>query len=408
MLLTTWACEREVMPSKDEHNLPVVSFSTDEKYLWSPDSGLYVMGRDEEVPNSMYKWEFPAKVKLKIDGETQFSDTVGFRIKGTSTRDNNMKSLGLYWRSEYGKSKLNHQVFGESDLGTYKRLLLRNLANDPLQTYIKDAAIMRMFRGHAKVDYQEYEPCVLYINKEYWGLYGLREMITPHHFEFHYGVNNETVDMLKGAEWNPVADDGSTEDFIRDVVEFVKENPLVADSNYVAIKEVIDVESYMDYIIINTYIGKYDWPNRNGKWWRDKTSADYNKWRWVAYDFDLGFLLTNAKNIFMGDLYGESFGMMGSTEGFFLFNHLITNKEFRAQFLERYLYFIDVVFAKQRVEDIVMSTYDEIKDEYQYHQSRWNSPGKITLDIKAKGMVMFNNGRREFMRDIIKELQDED
>ncbi|MBN1951376.1 MAG: hypothetical protein JW801_09230 [Bacteroidales bacterium] len=38
------SCQKE--PLRTEHKLPVLSLTIDEKYLWSPDSGLLVIGEN--------------------------------------------------------------------------------------------------------------------------------------------------------------------------------------------------------------------------------------------------------------------------------------------------------------------------------------------------------------------------
>jgi hypothetical protein len=108
------SCEKENTIIRYDHKLPIVEIDIDEKYLWSPDSGLYVIGNNgvstecaSSFPaNYNMKWEFPALVKYTPAGEDlpAFEEQVGFRIKGNCSREKAMKSIGLYWRSEYGNS----------------------------------------------------------------------------------------------------------------------------------------------------------------------------------------------------------------------------------------------------------------------------------------------------------------
>ena len=41
-----------------------------------------------------------------------------------------------------------------------------------------------------------YEPCIIYLNGEYWGIYGIREKIDEHYIEDNYGFSSDSVDLL--------------------------------------------------------------------------------------------------------------------------------------------------------------------------------------------------------------------
>ena len=408
ILFSLPSCERTAF-STDDHSLPIVTIKIDEDYLWSPDSGLYVIGESEApgchpLGNYNLRTEYPAKIKFKIDGETQFSDTVGLRIKGTCSRHNASKSFGIYWRQEYGTKDLDYPLFQSTPVNEFKRLIIRSATNNA--SHLCDEAITAIIDGKANLDYQAYRACVLYLNKEYWGLYYIREMLTPHYFEAHYGANKDSVDLLKPPEYNPTVDDGSNLAFINEVLSLAQTDSLNNDVYYDAIANLIEIESYIDYIIVNTYIAKYDWPDNNGKWWRDKSTPSLRKWRWVSYDADWAFDMDYLNEVSIGNLYGEPFGY-STEESFLLFNHLIKNQNFKNQFLNRYMYFINDVFAPERVESIIMALQDNISDEYERHQDRWSTLSPTAWDKSVKALVEFNEKRNVIMLDIIQTLQHE-
>jgi hypothetical protein len=404
------SCEKEPIILNDNGRLPVINLLIPEKYLWSPDSGLYVIGNNgikyDECPytaNYNQKWEFPAYIEYYENNTLKFSDNVGFRIKGQCSRGNPMKSFGLYWRKEYGNSTLEYPMFPDISVTTFKRLFFRNSGNDFGKSHIKDASIAMIFKDYAKVDYQEYKPCVLYLNEAYWGIHNIREMITPHHFQYHYGVDKDHVDLLEGSELHPEADDGSADDYLNDVIAYLQSHDLSMDENYVEFSNLIDIGSYVDNIIINTYIGKSDWPCNNTKWWRDRTSVN-SKWRWVVIDNDLSFKMEQMDKVWIGDLYGIPVSEERK-EGFFIFNHLIKNESFIEFFLDRYMFFIDTVFEKKRVERIILESKHKIAPEYDNHQKKWNTAKKAKWDRLIDEMIEFNNERNDTMREIINKLK---
>lgn len=411
------SCEMENDPVRYEHSLAVVEIDIAEKYLWSPDSGLYVIGRNgvESHCNNSFpanynaKWEFPATVRFFPPGETDpvFEHRVGFRIKGNCSREKAMKSIGLYWRNEYGYASLDYPVFTDIQTRRFKRLLLRNSGNDYGLTQMKDAAVVQIFKDYARVDYQAYRPSVLYLNGEYWGIHNLREMKTPHHFRYHYGVDDDLVDILAGSPLSPEVDDGSADGFLSEVIDFIGNNDLALDENYLELSRRIDIGNYIDYIIIETYIYNWDWPVTNSKWWReDLEGSPYAKWRWIAYDQDVAFNKKYVGDVWIGDLY-ETTHNPDKKDGFFIFNHLIRNEEFTREFLERYIFFIETVFDPGRVQSIVTGMRLEIEEEYPRHSEKWRTLPERRWEASVKDIVSVNRERNEIMRDIIYGLYEE-
>lgn len=400
------ACSKEKHLDSLEHDVPVVKIEINEKHLWSADSGLYIIGSNgtqrgtcSGIANYNQDWEYPAFFSLQIDDEEVIErQQLGFKIKGNCTRANAMKSIGLYWRKEYGEKNIEYPFFGEESADTYKRLFLRNSGNDFGKTHIKDAVITQIIRDHTTAETQDYTPCAVYLNEEYWGIHNMRDMLTPHHFKYKYDAEKSYVDILEGDEENPAVDDGTSTLFMSEVIDFVNQNNMELDANIGIIKDRINIESYMDYIITQTYIANGDQLTNNVKWWRDATSLTHNKWTWIVYDTDLSFSLNNVNDLWIGNLKGEY------KSGFFLFNKLIQNKQFKNDFLNRYLYFIDTVFEPERVEDIIQEIAGGIESEYNNHRMKWDLPSNYSWNLKINELVKFNTTRNKFMREEIIKL----
>ncbi len=396
-----FSCKKDLNISiQDTGTLPKLEITIDEYYLWSPDSGLYVVG--EHLPNWNQNFEHPGKIKYSENNYTLFEEEVGIRIKGNRTRGWAMKSFGFYFRNEYGTSELQYPVFTESSLNVYKRLVARNSGNDFGITQIHDISVASIVRGHVNFEFQEYNQCVVYLNDVYWGIYNLREMITPHHFENHFGFPKENIDLLEGSELYPIADDGNINNYMDNVLNYINNNDLSLQDNYNHIKNIIDIESYVDYIIVNTYINNVDWPHHNIKWWKDRTTEE-SKWRWVMYDTDSSF--TGVESVWIGDLIGERYNDEGS---FYIFNKLIKNQEFKEFFLNRYLYIIENVFNKDRVETLILNNKNRIDDEYDNFHIKWpGTNNKFQWEQAVYDLIKFNNQRYDVMKNIIETLKND-
>jgi len=119
------------------HSLPVIKITIDEKYLWSEDSGLFVV--DHPV-----QWEFPSQVIYIEEGDTIFDNALGLRLKGNSSINLPNRSMGLYWRKKYGEKLIEYTFFKNYDLNTFKRLKLRNGGTDADQLITKDAVLSKL------------------------------------------------------------------------------------------------------------------------------------------------------------------------------------------------------------------------------------------------------------------------
>ena len=165
------------LPKQFIQSLPVVKISIDEKYLWSKDSGLFVV-------DQLVLWEFPSQVMYIDRGDTIFDHALGLRIKGNHSINLPNRSMGLYWREEYGKKKINYAFFENYDLNTFKRLKLRNGGTDADQLLTKDAVLSKLIGELRNIEIANSRTVEVFINDQYWGLYNLRELIKPRHFQY--------------------------------------------------------------------------------------------------------------------------------------------------------------------------------------------------------------------------------
>ena len=418
-LLLIICCKKDpILSIYDSGTLPKLEINIDEKYLWSADSGLYIIGSNgialescgNITANYNQKWEYRAKIQYKENDIILFDDYVGLRIKGNCSRANSMKSFGLYWRQKYGSSILDYPIFQNNPADFYNRLFVRNSGNDFGRTQIKDISVASIIKNHINFEFQDYKQCVVYLNDNYWGIYNIREMLTRHHFENHFGFPKDNIDLLEGSELNPAADDGTIDGYMNGVVDFLENNSLENEDNYEHISSIIDINSYIDFIIVNTYIGNRDWPNNNVKWWKDRTNS-MSKWRWVLFDTDASFQLSWVEEIWIGDLIGDGsrWGDYQNTDGsFYIFNKLIQNSLFKEKFLNRYLYIIEHVFDKHRVQSLILNNKNNISLEYNNFQTKWDLRSKSMWENQISKMIEFNNQRHDIMKKIINKLLNEE
>jgi hypothetical protein len=394
----------------EQHELAILFLGIDPRYLWSPDSGLFVVGTNGKanwngvVANYYQDWEFVSSATLVLDDSIVFSDSVGFRLKGNSSRAKPNKSFGLYWRSEYGNKNFKSDELFSGGSGKYKRLYFRNGGNDPDSLHFKGSVITSLLEDETHVEYAKYRPAVVYINKEYWGLYDMREIITPHYFKYKYGVEDDQVNILRWNPRRPGIDDGLRDHWISEVYEYINANDVSDPHIYQEIQSRINLQSLIDYYILETYIYNWDWPLNNSSWWNSTESIDHIKYTWIAHDLDWSFRRFTSEYLWLGNYYRNTdYYRQEYSAGFFLLNRLLENQEFKKSFFSRYLYFVDHIFTSDKIMMHVHQMIDETENEYRWHHQRWpeSSISAVEWKEKWKNFVDFGAERNEWIRPVI-------
>ena len=215
MVLKAKAFKNGFLPSEtavfsyfiNEHlfTLPVVSLSTKPAYLWDDQIGIYVEGTNgisgncrNKAVNYNQDWDRHASFQLfSYTGEMKFEQEVDFRIHGGCSRTNYQKSFAIKARDKYGDNHLKHSFFPAKRISRYGGVLLRNSGNDNQITMFRDALMHTLISGQMDLDHQAYQPAILYLNGEYWGIQNLREKIDADYIESNFGIESDDIDLLE-------------------------------------------------------------------------------------------------------------------------------------------------------------------------------------------------------------------
>jgi hypothetical protein len=307
-----------------------------------------------------------------------------------------MKSLRITARSEYGQNRIRYKFFENRKNDEFKSIVLRNSGNDWNITMLRDAIITTISKDRMDLDYQEYQPAVVFINGEYWGIHNIRERIDKHFpANIYKNVEADGVDVL---ERNGEIIDGDTTEY-NQLIRFITDSSLANESNYATVANQIDINNYIDYMIIQIYVANTDWPGNNIKYWREKQDG---KWRWILFDTDFGYGIWGDNppdmNSLREALSPNGPGWPNPPWSTLMMRKLLENEGFKTQFLQRFAYHIHSTFSTERVEYIIDSLSSVINDEMYYHIERWGQPWDINawynnLDY----IVTWNNDRTWYM-----------
>jgi hypothetical protein len=361
----------------EDFTVPVVSISTDPGNLWDEQYGIYAMGPNasSEYPffgaNFWQNWEREAHIEIfDREKKKQVSIDAGLRIHGGHSRGFDQKSLRVHCRGAYGDNIISYALITDKpEIESYKRVIFRNGGQDYYRARMRDAMLQRLTKK-TFLDYQAYEPAVVFINGEYWGFYDIRERIDKHYLAYNHQANPDQVDILEHSGYLKVVE-GSDKEFyaLHDLA--MTANPEDPEYfNQVNLK--LDLENFADFFITQTFFSNRDWigdQTGNIKLWRPQ--EEEGRWRYFIYDLDFGFgLRTGSKpdeNTLSVARYPNA-----SNEHSRIFEKVLQNEQFRHYFINRYADLMNTSYHQNNLVEMITKFQNIMEPEMPRHTERWN------------------------------------
>jgi len=399
---------------RNRYNLPVMSIASDEKGLFDYYEGIYVPGKVADEYTGKYdggspanynrrgvNWERPAHIEFfNKDVNEAYNHSVGIRIHGGWSRANPRKSIRIYSRSRYGTGDRleypffeDHRARGNQDhlIMNYKRILLRNSGNDFDHTLYRDALMTELVKD-GPFSIMAHRPVIHFINGEYWGIMNLRERFDKYYFADHYSIPHEEVVILDA--WGGVVE-GNSDDRKQffDIVDFAEKNNMKLASNYLWVKNRVDVESLAGYYAAQIYFFNEDWPHNNQKFWKYREGSTSNnaprgldgRWGWLLYDTDFGMGLWNDGKVSGNRLSHVLNPSDGNDPSSRLFRALLTNDEFKSLYVNIAMDQINSSFKSRHITRTVDQFNAQISSSRTEHYNRWKNGSDLGGSIKRFG-----------------------
>jgi len=201
--------------------IPTLSLVTDLTNLFSAAHGIYVNPGNDGI-----EWERPVAVELidPVRGSNyEFRIDAGLRIRGAYSRSvtNPKHSFRLFFRSDYGESKLKFKLFDDEGADSFDKVDLRTsqnyswaFANSTLETFIRET-FSRDIQRDMGMPYTRSRYYHLYLNGQYWGLYQTEERGDADYAQTYLGGRSEDWDCIKTTSpgYTTTASDGTFDAF---------------------------------------------------------------------------------------------------------------------------------------------------------------------------------------------------
>jgi hypothetical protein len=341
-----------------EHELPVLSLIVDPVELWDPGRGL-LANPWQRGP----EWERPVHVTY-FDGEQTFALPAGLRVHGSESFDAPKQSLRLYFRSEYGVSRLEQALFPlhpAQDGPSYKRLLLQAGDRTGRWTLLEEqllAEVAGELGGHAPHG----RFVLLFLNGRPWGVYRLAERIDRFFLEDSLGMGE--ADLIRDGR----IEEGEEADW-EELLEWAATHDLADEDNFAAVAAQIDLSSFTDYAILQAYFGfpaepfSAARPRPAGRWtWL------YGGWRatWTPALEPTSMLLDGEG----GDLA-------------LLLDALLENPDYRARFAGRAADLLNTTLAAEEMAVRIDRLAAALAPDVVHEMGRWPSPAGWEGNVAA-------------------------
>lgn len=339
--------------------LPVFSVVTDPPNLWDPEIGIYAEGfsptkRKQHNQNWRNNWRRPVHIDF-ISGTDNWSVEGKVRIFGGASRGHPQKSLGIYTTDKREHYGLRQQLFPDVERERYAGFILRNGGDAWMRTQIRDAFIQTLVENRVACDTQPYRPVTVYLNGSYWGIYGLREFMIRKNLLARHGLPVQRITLMEGGRQVASAEG-----------PFAEMLPVSAEGDYRQALSQVDIDAFLDYLVVELYAGNPDWPDGNIKAWRPESREI--KWQWVLFDLDRAF---NGKRGKGPDQ--DPFNILYAREKGrgLMFEELASNKLFVRDFSTRLVVHMHTTFNPARAAAILDSMTEAIRPDMPRHINRW-------------------------------------
>jgi len=413
-------------------SLPVISISLDENKLFDYNEGIDVAGVDYDNwrianPNDEYPsignvanffrsgmpYERVANMTYFVNGAEVLNQDIGVRIHGGSSRVAQNRSLTFYARSDYGKSAMNYQFFPDRVFDSYTGVLLHHSGNDYNQTLFRDALCHSLVKS-LNILTKGYQPTILLIDGEYWGIMSLRDKIDADYFVRTFNIAKTQVDVLEDGYSLDHTLAGDNSDYLT-MISYLETHPLSTQANFDYIQTRLDPDNLKDYFISEIFLDNSDWPSNNIVFWRKKTTgyepnASYGqdgRWRWMFHDLDDTFAISHPKDVNRNSLaiatdpVGTDYpNPLWAT---LVLRRMLENETFKNEFITRFADLLNTTFKSTRVLTRMAEMKAVLAPEMPEQYARWKAPwNNGDWNYFLDNEINFATQRPAFQRDHIR------
>ena len=266
--------------------LPSLSVVCNPADLFGNQRGIYLNTQDRGP-----EWERPCSLEwIEPNGTRAAQADCAIRIQGNTGRrpDKTPKhSFRLVFKKSHGPGKFRYRVFPDSNVTEFDTLVLRADYNNAWTHWkpednrraqrTRDAWVKDTHRamGHLAAHSRYVH---LYLNGLYWGIYDVAERPDASFAASYLGGTREDYDVLDDSGVK-----NGTRESRRELVGFPHRNaPVTWDTASTR----VDLPQFIDYLLLNFYVGNQDWGEYQN-WYAIRSHSGDTRFRYYVWDGEI-------------------------------------------------------------------------------------------------------------------------
>ncbi|MES2706851.1 MAG: lamin tail domain-containing protein [Verrucomicrobiota bacterium] len=309
-------------------SLPTLSVCTTTASLFGA-SGIYTQSTNdalEAVVSAEYFQPAAAAAGDGVNREAGFQIDCGLKVQGGSSRNfasSAKHSFSLRFRADVGPGKLDYDLFGAPSVASFNSVQLRAMYNNSWThsaadqraraTMIPDQWMRDSLLAMGRTDGGHGKFVNLYLNGLFWGVYNLHERIDNDH----YAAYQDGVDSAGVFGYNPGSFSAAEQ------TSFNAMKTAVTGGNWATIRQRLDVDSYIDYYIMQ-HFGHNDDLKTDGNW--RAAGGGSGNYPWKMYLWDSERVLETPTN---------TAALASTQDGVGIIDTLARQVEFQVRFADR-------------------------------------------------------------------------
>lgn len=357
-------------------SLPIVSVTANEEFLENDTIGILVVGtngiigeKDCNSTKANYHQDWKRAVNFEyIKNDQYLSQEVEAAVEGGCSVGNKVKSLSLKTSKKTGNEVYDFDFFDSKPGLKHKTLHLRNGGNEFENIRFKDG-LAQTFAIGMNIDYQGFQPVAYYLNGEYQGLMGLRERMNDDYIKTNHGYDDDEIDFITIGDQSGIVLKKGDLTFYNQLVEHLTQNEPDSEGYYQKACQMMDMDEYIDYQILQQYAVNVDWPGNNTKLWRAK---DGGRFRWMLFDMDFGFkclyntYLCNLDRNMIEWSQGKGQTDWANKKSWMveIFKNLSENPEFKTKFTTKFLSHLSTTFSTENIDKVFDDVCGKVSNEF--------------------------------------------
>ena len=286
--------------------------------------GIYPIGKG---------FERAASVELLLpDGGEGFQIDCSVEVQGATSTDRwktAKLSMRLKFKAPFGPSELDYPLFGDDATDNVNTVILDStnqqawthpVTSQQLRAqYVRDQFVgdlqnaMGGIAPHGRYAH-------LYLDGLYWGVYWMHEFVEEAFAVAYRGGKKEEFDIMRHRADNAIA--GNGDDY--NAMIAAASGDLSAPAALQTMEGFLDLDQFVDYMLVNFYAGNADWAFQN--WNATRNRIDPSS-RWFFHNWD-------GEKTFQ-DLDDDNTENNDAGSPTFLHQQLLANAEYRLAFADR-------------------------------------------------------------------------